>query len=219
MASLPTAPGTSQPRAQAPPLPPKAPPEKPAYIIEWEVPEGSSAKSATSSLRNALLATFDRVFPPYRTYFGRSRRTFLVIMVAIFAALLGLVIGLAVGLPGNCPAPSPPSAAPSDNTTPGTIISGEMTYYSPGVGACGQTHGAADLVVATSHARWTAANPNADPECGRRVRVQRGGASVELVVVDKCTGCAVDNVDVSPTAFQQLGDLAEGRVNVEWSYR
>lgn len=31
-------------------------------------------------------------------------------------------------------------------------------------------------------------------------------------------GCAYDDIDVSPSAFDKLADKAKGRVNVEWSW-
>jgi len=41
---------------------------------------------------------FDRVVPSNRKYLGRSRKTFLIVLVVIFLVLFGLIIGLAVGL-------------------------------------------------------------------------------------------------------------------------
>jgi len=41
---------------------------------------------------------FDRIVPSNRKYFGRSRRTLLIILAVIFLVLIGLIIGLAVGL-------------------------------------------------------------------------------------------------------------------------
>jgi hypothetical protein len=41
---------------------------------------------------------FNRVVPPNRKYLGRSRKTLLIVLVAIFLVLIGLIVGLAVGL-------------------------------------------------------------------------------------------------------------------------
>jgi hypothetical protein len=49
----------------------------------------------------ALSDRFDRVLPPHKRYFGRSRRTFLIIILVAFLCLLALIIGLAVGLGGG----------------------------------------------------------------------------------------------------------------------
>jgi hypothetical protein len=49
----------------------------------------------------ALSDRFDRVLPPHKRYFGRSRRTLLIIILVAFLCLLALIIGLAVGLGGG----------------------------------------------------------------------------------------------------------------------
>jgi hypothetical protein len=49
----------------------------------------------------ALSDRLDRILPPHRRYFGRSRRTLLIIILVAFLCLLALIIGLAVGLSGG----------------------------------------------------------------------------------------------------------------------
>ncbi|KAI4624329.1 uncharacterized protein J4E87_005830 [Alternaria ethzedia] len=104
---------------------------------------------------------------------------------------------------------------------------GQMTFYNPGLGACGHTHGDNDAVMAVSHGRWDEVktpNPNDNPLCGKQIRAHRvdertgKDASVLVTIVDKCMGCAYDDIDVSPSAFDKLADKAKGRVNVEWSW-
>ena len=46
----------------------------------------------------ALSDRFDRILPPHRRYFGRSRRTLLIALLVAFVCLLASIIGLAVGL-------------------------------------------------------------------------------------------------------------------------
>ena len=71
----------------------------------WDLPkEGQSKRRhihlgiGASATGWALSDRFDRMLPPHRRYFGRSRRTFLIIVLVILLCLLALVIGLAVGL-------------------------------------------------------------------------------------------------------------------------
>ena len=63
-------------------------------------------------------------------------------------------------------------------------------------------------------------NPNENPLCGRKVRVRREGGdmTVEVTVVDRCTGCKVEDLDMSPTVFDELAEWTEGRVRVEWAW-
>lgn len=71
---------------------------------EWDIPEGQTKRRhmrigvGSTATSWALSDRFDRILPPHRRYLGRSRRTFLVIIAAIFLCLLALIIGLAVGL-------------------------------------------------------------------------------------------------------------------------
>lgn len=70
----------------------------------------------------------------------------------------------------------------------------------------------------------TGGNSNANPLCGRMIRAQRyneaAGAmrSVDLKVVDRCTGCAVDDLDTTESAFEKLAPIADGRVDVTWTW-
>ncbi|KAM0420906.1 hypothetical protein ACHAPT_011295 [Fusarium lateritium] len=91
---------------------------------------------------------------------------------------------------------------------------GEVTYYHPGLGACGQTHGDGDLVVALSASLYDAQKP-----CGRHIRVKGSAGEVIAKVVDRCEGCAYNDIDLSPTAFQQsIGPLSIGRTSTTWDW-
>jgi hypothetical protein len=74
----------------------------------WEIPEEGQSKrthirlgAGASATGWALSDRFDRMLPPHKRYFGRSRRTLLVIVLVALLCLLALVIGLAVGLKGS----------------------------------------------------------------------------------------------------------------------
>ncbi|KAJ1324849.1 expansin [Microdochium nivale] len=101
--------------------------------------------------------------------------------------------------------------------TGASAYNGQATYYAPGLGACGKTHGANDLIAAVSASLFTTANPNKDPICGRKAKITRGSKSVTVTIVDKCPSCPKANIDLSPAAFKKLGTLAEGRISVKWN--
>ncbi|KAI8957742.1 RlpA-like double-psi beta-barrel-protein domain-containing protein-containing protein [Daldinia sp. FL1419] len=97
--------------------------------------------------------------------------------------------------------------------------SGDMTYYTPGLGACGKWNSEADAIVALSQAQYGHdANPNNAKVCGRRINIHYGGKTATATVVDKCMGCASGSIDVSPAVFRQLAPLDKGRVKVTWGY-
>ncbi|KAI0742257.1 RlpA-like double-psi beta-barrel-protein domain-containing protein-containing protein [Daedaleopsis nitida] len=97
-------------------------------------------------------------------------------------------------------------------------LSGDVTWYDTGLGACGHANTDADFIVAVDHTTFdtwpgATANPNNNPLCGRTMRVDAGGRSVTVVITDKCMGCAPGSVDLSPTAFLQLAPLGVGRIH------
>lgn len=99
---------------------------------------------------------------------------------------------------------------------------GDLTYYAPGLGACGIVSTETDLICAISHALYdsynNSPNPNTNPLCGHKIKAIRGEKSLTVTVVDRCEGCKPDDIDMSPAAFEHLADLDEGRVGVEWSW-
>lgn len=147
-----------------------------------------------------------------------SHRTHIIAIAAIVALLI-LVIGLAAGLSTHSKSQNLP--LPSANGGP---YEGDLTYYDPGLGACGVTSANGDKIVAVSHiifdAVQTGSNPNTNPLCGKKVRVKRvgGDVTVDLTVVDRCTGCQPDDLDMTEDTFSTLADVALGRVTGEWSW-
>jgi hypothetical protein len=71
----------------------------------WDAPEDGQSRKKFGGVGLgttwALSDRFDRILPPHRRYFGRSRRTLLIAILVAFLCLLALIIGLAVGLNGS----------------------------------------------------------------------------------------------------------------------
>ncbi|KAF2211153.1 hypothetical protein CERZMDRAFT_9367, partial [Cercospora zeae-maydis SCOH1-5] len=109
---------------------------------------------------------------------------------------------------------------------------GELTYYAPGLGACGFTNADGDKIVAVSHLLFDAAgstssnggNSNSNPLCGKMLRAKRYNTavgaerSVDLKVVDRCTGCAPTDLDITEKVFAYMADVDQGRVDVTWAW-
>ncbi|KAK4183652.1 RlpA-like double-psi beta-barrel-protein domain-containing protein-containing protein [Podospora australis] len=118
-----------------------------------------------------------------------------------------------------------PSQHPSGTTA--TLVarqvrSGKITFYEPGLGSCGLTSSGSDLVAAIGKSLFDAStvngNPNNNPLCGKKIRVTVGGKSVEVTAVDSCPACTENDLDLSPAAFNQLADPAEGKVAASWEF-
>lgn len=76
---------------------------------------------------------------------------------------------------------------PEDNGGP---YKGDLTYYEPAMGSCGITSSGSDSICAVSKLLYDAAStgsdPNQNPLCGAKLRLRRGGKSVDVKVVDRC---------------------------------
>lgn len=145
-----------------------------------------------------------------------KRRTRILILVAL-VCLVALIIGLAAGLASRSRVQNLP--LPSSHGGP---YNGDLTYYDPALGACGFTNSGSDAIVAVSHLVFDAvsagSNPNANPLCGKKIRAKRGNKSIDLTVVDRCTGCQPTDIDVTRSVFSDLASIDEGRVPVSWSW-
>lgn len=199
--------------------------------------------AATAAPRLGLKERFDGIMSPNRRYLGRSRRTVLLGALGLLALLvLALGLGLGLGLKKNGDSYvyfrlirfmgfllmwSSAALPLPGNATPHT---GDLTYYSPGpgYGSCGFENNSNDAICAVSHllydAASTSANPNENPLYGRKLRVTHTDArdgkakSVDVTVVDRCTGCLATDIDLSPGMFLKLAAEEEGRVVGTWAW-
>jgi hypothetical protein len=102
--------------------------------------------------------------------------------------------------------------------------SGEGTFYATGLGACGFTNNDGEDIAAVSHLLfdtfpgWDGQNPNKNPMCGRKVKAYRGDKSVVVTLVDRCTECALTDLDFSPHAYNILGAPVDGRIPIKWDW-
>ncbi|KAJ4468496.1 barwin-like endoglucanase [Lentinula lateritia] len=135
-----------------------------------------------------------------------------------FAFALTFVSGLAlVAVPSN--------ASPINSTLIARSNTGDGTFYAPGMGACGITNSASDLIAAMAEATFDSypgatGNPNNNPICNKKVQATYQGKSVTVTITDRCAGCAGEfDLDFSPAAFDQLADESVGRIHgMTWDY-
>lgn len=115
--------------------------------------------------------------------------------------------------------PSSTSSSSSDSDFPNV---GEMTYYDTGLGACGWTSTDSDFIVALSQrvfdTKTPNGNPNNNPYCGKKIEAKKGDKTVIVTVVDSCPGCAANDLDFSPTAFEAIADKDLGRTEFSWRW-
>ncbi|KAG0100036.1 hypothetical protein BGZ93_004627 [Podila epicladia] len=101
--------------------------------------------------------------------------------------------------------------------------SGKATWFTGSYGACNvHWNGDEEPVVALS-ARMMGAQSWGNPACNKRVHItlkRDRSKTVTGRVVDKCPAdeCAYGSLDLSPAAFQKLGDLDTGVLDIEWHF-
>ncbi|CAG8641109.1 14047_t:CDS:2 [Ambispora leptoticha] len=91
------------------------------------------------------------------------------------------------------------------------VTSGQATfYYQKGIsGSCGKVSRDRDM---------NAPQYDQQNRCGRCVRIVGPLGSIKVRIVDRCADCAWGNIDLSPLAFSNIAESAEGRVSMIWSY-
>lgn len=119
------------------------------------------------------------------------------------------------------------SGSSGSNPAAGKSFTGEMTYFTPGMGACGHDSGENDNMVAISMALFDQytpnGNPNKNPLCGQTVSITGAdGSSHEATIWDRCVGCAEDDLDMPQAFFNTVtskdGKPADGRAyGMSWS--
>jgi len=151
-----------------------------------------------------IAASFNNSMPPQRRYCGLSRKSTCIIFSIVLLTIIVLILGLSIGLNNRSRYVTPQTPNFDSVRSVDRILrshhetlplgsqtyTGDLTYYSPGLGACGITSSDHDNIVSISHTIFDAAskgsNPNANPSCRHKIRAVRDGNSVDLTVVDRC---------------------------------
>ncbi|EME38579.1 expansin-related protein [Dothistroma septosporum NZE10] len=105
----------------------------------------------------------------------------------------------------------------------GTSYTGDLTWYDVGLGACGLTNVASDHIVAISEKifdTYSNGNPNKNPLCGQYVTITgKDGSTYKAKIVDRCTGCAEADLDLSQDFFNTCTSNGDGRVGgMTWTF-
>ncbi|QRW09754.1 hypothetical protein RhiLY_08753 [Ceratobasidium sp. AG-Ba] len=131
------------------------------------------------------------------------------------------VFGISSMLTGVAALPANVTNVASRSINPSGTHTGQLTYFQIGLGACGWTNSNSEWVAAISHElfdNWpgyTGGNPNNNPVCTtpHTADVTYKGKTIRVGIVDRCEGCALWDLDLSPSAFQQLAPLSAGRLS------
>ncbi|QRV75731.1 hypothetical protein RhiJN_03747 [Ceratobasidium sp. AG-Ba] len=87
---------------------------------------------------------------------------------------------------------------------------------SAGVGACGWQNQDYEWVAAVGTSLFGEMTPDGNPNhsaaCGKTATATWNGKSITIGIVDRCYACGYDDIDLSPSAFQQFADLGTGKL-------
>jgi hypothetical protein len=122
-----------------------------------------------------------------------------------------------------------PEPKPAPQSDSGGFLSGDQTgqgtFYDTGLGACGITNKNTDFICAVSHELfdsfpgYKAGNPNSNPICNKKIHITFEGKSVDVIVTDRCEGCKMTDLDLSPSAFDVIADASRGRISgMKWHW-
>ncbi|KAG8686487.1 hypothetical protein FRC09_014096 [Ceratobasidium sp. 395] len=102
---------------------------------------------------------------------------------------------------------------------------GWASYYNPsaGTGACGWNNRDDEWVAAIGTALYQQmmvdGNPNHSQACGKTANFTWNGKTIKVGIVDRCYACGTEDIDLSPSAFQQFAPLAQGKLNgASWKF-
>ncbi|KAG9301179.1 hypothetical protein G9A89_012562 [Geosiphon pyriformis] len=99
---------------------------------------------------------------------------------------------------------------------------GYGTYFNPSLGACGMMDNDNSHIVALGSPLFDqytgSGNPNHNTLCGKRIKINFQGKSVQGLVHDRCPECADGDVDMSPAMFRMIANQDVGRIRIDWEF-
>lgn len=111
------------------------------------------------------------------------------------------------------------STSSGSSGSSGTTFSGDMTYYTVGMGSCGidQTGDDTSVNIVAINVEQMGSLSNDNPLCGQTITISANGNTATATIEDKCMGCAYGAIDVSEKVFIDIfGSLDAGRSEVTW---
>ncbi|KAI8385726.1 RlpA-like double-psi beta-barrel-protein domain-containing protein-containing protein [Blakeslea trispora] len=98
---------------------------------------------------------------------------------------------------------------------------GVGTYYDleTRVSSCGKQNKNSELVAALNSQQMGKQAGSKNPNCGKQIEVTGpSGKNVHVTVVDECKTCPNGGLDLSPAAFEEIGDFSHGSIPIKWKF-
>ncbi|KAG8695876.1 hypothetical protein FRC09_008873 [Ceratobasidium sp. 395] len=142
-------------------------------------------------------------------------------------AKLTVFLASALSLASSITAAPVEAAGSSDLAVraPYDVHNGWATYYNPsaGIGACGWQNQDYEWVAAIGTSLFQEmmvdGNPNHSQACGKTANFTWNGKTIKVGIVDRCSACGYNDIDLAPAAFQQFAALGVGKLNgASWKF-
>ncbi|KAL5035256.1 hypothetical protein BDV3_005215 [Batrachochytrium dendrobatidis] len=91
------------------------------------------------------------------------------------------------------------------------VVTGDLTFFTPDTGACGNVNYESELIVAVSD---TFFDKSQGRVCGRHICIN--GETIKARIEDRCIGCDTFDIDATALLFSKIADLDVGRLKVNW---
>jgi len=93
------------------------------------------------------------------------------------------------------------------------VDNAKMTFYQPGLGACGGTNGPGDFIVALNSAQYAGGQ-----HCHEMITISYKGKSTQAQIMDECPGCPFGGLDLTPSLFGFFASESEGVIQGSWNF-
>ncbi|KAI9260876.1 RlpA-like double-psi beta-barrel-protein domain-containing protein-containing protein [Helicostylum pulchrum] len=97
---------------------------------------------------------------------------------------------------------------------------GTGTFYDleTRTGTCGKQHRNTEMVAALNAEQMGDSN-SSNQNCGKEIEVVGpNGKTITVTVVDSCKTCESGGLDLSPAAYEELGDFSHGSIPIKWKF-
>jgi len=131
-------------------------------------------------------------------------------MYSLYVIVISFMI---VALSGGSPVEL--SSDTSSSTASSQSYEGRATWFYPDTGACGESDGVEDYIVAMNYPQYGSGDP-----CYKFVKItnKSNGKAIKAKVTDLCPGCGYGSLDLTPSAFKALGELDTGVLPIAWEF-
>lgn len=93
------------------------------------------------------------------------------------------------------------------------VDNARLTFFQPGLGACGSTNGPGDFIVALNSPQYAGGQ-----HCHEMITITFKGKSTQAQIMDECPGCPFGGLDLTPSLFEFFASKDDGVIEASWNF-